>query len=146
MPTWSNDGYRLPTEAEWEYAAKAGGATLYSGGDDLTVIEAKVTKSDDSTSHPVAQTTPNPWGLYGMSGNVWEWVWDPFQPYDDTPKTDPTGGEATGYRSFRGGGWSNADNYTRVNCSYCRRVSHRGSVDPGFSGGMLGFRLVRRSN
>lgn len=102
--------YRLPTEAEWEYAARAGTITAYSYGNDERQLEKYAWYDEDVSkgrSHPVGQLQPNPWGLHDMHGNVYEWVQDWFGDYTSTSKTDPQGPGSGEYRVLRGGGWSN---------------------------------------
>src|SRR5689334_10128400 len=83
-------GYRLPTEAEWEYAAKAGQNTWYAGSNNHTEV-AWTEQAFYAQTHPVAQKKPNAWGLYDLSGNVWEWVWDLYEAgYYNARSINPT--------------------------------------------------------
>ena len=136
--------YRLPTEAEWEYAARAGATGAYCFGDDVTQLAQYAWYEDNArgTTHPVGQLQPNAWGLYDMHGNVWEWVqdWYDNQEYarraaTGTAVVDPAGPAAGSHRVFRGGSWGN----TTRNC----RSADRGGYAPGVRGGTLGFRLLR---
>lgn len=136
---WEADGWRLPTEAEWEYAARGGRlskGSVYAGSDDA----AAVAWFSRLGSRPVAQKAPNELGLYDMSGNVWEWVWDAYAPYAAGFREDPRGpsGKEVGGWANRGGGWSAGPE--------AARVSARGKDDsPGHRDADLGFRLVRRA-
>jgi formylglycine-generating enzyme required for sulfatase activity len=102
--------YRLPTEAEWEYAARAGSAGAYSFGDDSGMLDAHAWYLDNAegTTHPVGTRAPNAWGLHDMHGNVWEWVadWYGHDYYADAPGTDPAGPPSGQDRVVRGGGWN----------------------------------------
>ncbi|MBW7475322.1 formylglycine-generating enzyme family protein [Paenibacillus oenotherae] len=118
---WDADGYRLPTEAEWQFACKAGTAGYRYG--ELDAI-AWYKENSGGSVHEVGQKEPNAWGLYDMLGNVWEWCWD---LYDE---------EVYGsYRIFRGGSWAEV---ARGCGATCRRRSH-----PTFRIEDLGFRLAR---
>ena len=88
----SSSGYRLLTEAEWEYAARAGAQALYAGGgaEELGAIAWHGGNSNGS-SHRVGTKSPNAWGLYDMTGNLAEWTWDQYEPFDSTAQTDPKG-------------------------------------------------------
>jgi len=132
--------YRLPTEAEWEYACRAGTTTEFSVGTSLFCNQAKFwysfhsNSSCSSGSHvPVASYAPNAWGLYDMHGNVWEWCLDSWAPYSAGAVTDPfvTGGL---YRLLRGGSW----NY---NSLYCRSA-YRNIDTSGLTSAVFGFRVV----
>ena len=117
---------RLPTEAEWEYAARGRGRTggyWYDGN------------SDDRT-HPVGRKPPNGWGVYDMLGNVWEWTVDWYGPYSAGSVTDPRGPSGGAYRVARGGGWSSSD------ARYCRAANRRRN-SPGTRHYGLGVRLAR---
>ena len=127
-------GWRLPTEAEWEYCALAGTDSVYSGGDVLKEVGWFKANSQSST-HPVGQKKPNAYGLHDMSGNVWEWCWDWHQEYPESPQIDPTGPSKGSQRVTRGGGWHNSNSAAR-----CRM---RGSEEPFFKHSYIGFRLVR---
>ncbi len=125
--------YRLPTEAEWEYACRAG----QEGEPDK--LEALAWYRDNSTgrTQPVGQKQPNAWGLYDMHGNVWEWVQDWYDPnyYKSSPATDPLGPGAASYRVYRGGSW-----YSSVHDC---RTAMRGFDLPSNHYYSLGLRLVR---
>jgi formylglycine-generating enzyme required for sulfatase activity len=111
-PDWE---YRLPTEAEWEYACRAGTTNLFSFGDSVTNAEqyAWTMENSDSITHPVGQKRPNPWGFYDMHGNVWEWCLDWFAPYQAGNLSDPVGPAQGKFKVFRGGGWNNAIEFAR---------------------------------
>ena len=134
--------YRLPTEAEWEYACRAGRTTAYSFGDDTEKLAEHAwyrTNSGRST-HPVGQKKPNGWGLYDMHGNVWEWVqdWyaeDYYKQFENKTAKDPAGPETGTNRVIRGGSWGNG--------ATPLRSAYRSSDDPGFADNRLGFRLLR---
>jgi len=100
-------GYRLPTEAEWEYAARAGTSTRFWSGDSNDDCSRVGWCGDQGGTHPVAQFAPNPWGLYDVHGNVWEWVWDRFGDYGEEAVVDPAGPDAGDRRICRGGSWAN---------------------------------------
>lgn len=128
--------YRLPTEAEWEYAAKAGQHTKYSGSDSLDEV-GWYNMNSGSKTHPVGQKKPNAWGIYDMSGNVWEWCQD---EWDDDYNGASGNGSAwvdnnVSYRVIRGGSWFNGAR----NC----RASYRGSYSPTNRYDGIGFRLSR---
>jgi formylglycine-generating enzyme required for sulfatase activity len=132
------DKYRLPSEAEWEYACHAGTTTRYSFGDDESELSEYAWYEDNSGSktHPVGQKKPNPWGLYDMHGNVWEWVQDTWHDNYNGAPTDGSAWEGSGSnRVDRGGSW-----YNRA--GLCRSA-YRFVNDQGIRGLYLGFRLVR---
>ena len=114
--------YRLPTEAEWEYSARAGGSTRLVGepsrttptggskyywGDTINDSYLWYDGNSGNTTHPVGKKKPNAWGLYDISGNVWEWTgdWYDISYYKKSPSTDPKGAESGEYRVLRGGSW-----------------------------------------
>ena len=128
--------FRLPTEAEWEYAARGGNKSQgykYSGSDDIEDVAWYWDNSLYET-HPVGAKTPNELGLYDMSGNVWEWCSDWKDYYSSSPQINPTGPTSGSYRVSRGGGW-----YGRA--QGCR-VADRSNGIPGNRYDYLGFRLV----
>ena len=131
------DGYRLPTEAEWEYAARAGTTTAWHCGSSDSCVSgiAWYSSNSASTTHPVGQKSPNAWGLYDMSGNVWEWVWDWYGSYSTGSVTDPLGASSGQYRVRRGGSWGNLARYVRS--------AFRGLGAPGLRSNILGLRLAR---
>lgn len=97
--------YTLPTEAQWEYAARAGTTGKYPG--ELDAI-AWYDRNSGGMTHPVAQKQPNAWGLYDVIGNVYEWCWDWYAPYPGGSVCDPTGPAIGGHRLMRGGNWDAA--------------------------------------
>ena len=128
---WLPEGYvyRLPTEAEWEYACRAGTTTRFTYGDapDHSLLGPYawyVDNNSDHKTHPVGQKKPNPWGLYDMHGNVWEWCLDWWS--DNLPggsETDPMGPDSGSYRVRRGGNWNNSAGSCRsANRDYRRPV------------------------
>ena len=132
--------FRLPTEAEWEYAARGGSKSLgykYSGGNDIRDVAWFYSNSNEKT-HEVGQKHPNELELYDMSGNVLEWCNDWHGKYDNSSQTNPTGPSSGSKRVFRGGGWK--DEARRC------RVSDRSYETPSRSGNILGLRLALSSS
>jgi formylglycine-generating enzyme required for sulfatase activity len=129
--------YRLPTEAEWEYAARAGSTTAYSFGDDSSQLGqyAWFAGNANNTTHPVGKLQPNAWGLYDMHGNVWEWVQDWYGEYAAEPVPDPQGPASGSDRVLRGGSW--------INDARDCRSAYRLYDAPGDRLINLGFRLLR---
>ncbi|MDQ1265619.1 MAG: hypothetical protein QG635_770 [Bacteroidota bacterium] len=145
------NGYRLPTEAEWEYACRAGTTTdIYSGDivneycepldSNLDSIawycgnSGNPTAFDSGYTHIVGQKAPNSFGLYDMSGNVWEWCWDSYSAYSSAPVTDPTGSQRSGKGLVRGGSWVFDAHRSRSSDRYTTNMSRDYSI---------GFRIVR---
>jgi formylglycine-generating enzyme required for sulfatase activity len=124
--------YRLPTEAEWEYAARGG--QTGDGYDGLVDYYAWHNENSNLIVHPVKQKLPNGLGLYDMLGNVWEWCSDWYGPYTSDPKKDPKGPEFGSFRVYRGGCWGG-------NPRGCR-VSLRDSATPVLRDSYLGLRLA----
>jgi formylglycine-generating enzyme required for sulfatase activity len=130
----SGKKYRLPTEAEWEYAARAGTTSDYGTPGPVT-LGAWIEDNSENTTHPVGKLRPNAWGLYDMEGNVWEWVNDWAAPYSSSAVTDPTGPASGDRRVLRGGSWLHD---ARAACS-----ATRFSDFPINGYHNYGFRLVR---
>lgn len=127
---------RLPYEAEWEYACRAGATTKYYWGDELNGDYAWYDDNSGSKTHPAGQKKPNAFGLYDMSGNVWEWCMDWYSEsyYVNSPSNNPGGPGGGEYRVIRGGSWFNDVKSLR---SFCRNY-----LRPGLRTHALGFRLV----
>jgi len=131
----SKNGYRLPTEAEWEYACRAGTTTAYNTGNTISDNTGWYTDNSGSKTHQVGLKPANAWGLYDMHGNVSEWCWDWYGTYASGAQTDPTGASSGSIRVARGGNWNNSGQYLRS--------AYRGRGDPSVRGMYAGFRLVR---
>jgi formylglycine-generating enzyme required for sulfatase activity len=138
---WLSDregvAYTLPTEAQWEYAGRAGTTTTWSFGDQEGDLEAHAWSAANSEekAHPVGQKPPNAWGLHDMYGNAWEWNADRFDAgyYAMSPKVDPPGADA-GSRVMRGG--------SRIDGPAQLRSGARGWLDQNVSNNVVGFRVV----
>ena len=140
----TGQNFRLPTEAEWEFAARGGMKSQgykYSGSDDLNEIAwynynayAVGSSSQDYGTHAAATKAANELGLYDMTGNVWEWCQDGSGDYSAADQINPTGPETGTNRVIRGGGWTN---YPKL-----LRVAARSGYKPGFIGNFIGFRLA----
>lgn len=134
--------YRLPTEAEWEYACRAGTQTAYSFGDSESQLKDYAWYSwngeaaGDTYAHRAGIKHPNLWGLYDMHGNVWEWCsdWYSSEYYSNSPSIDPQGPSTGEMRVRRGGSW-------RKYPDQCRSASRSGA-SPGYYGGDVGFRIA----
>jgi len=130
-------GYRLPTEAEWEYACRGGTTTLWSFGDNEqdTPKHARFRANGADRTHPVGQLEANPYGLYDMHGNVWEWCWDWFGQYPAVPFSDPTGSAVGNRRVLRGGNIVDDPSYARSAFRYV--------FEPEAKYSHFGFRVAR---
>jgi formylglycine-generating enzyme required for sulfatase activity len=135
--------YRLPTEAEWEYACRPGTTTRLSFGDnhellgDYAWFLGNTSAVGEKYSQPVGKKKPNPWGLYDMHGDVWEWCsdWYAKDYYSNSPSVDPKGPSSGDKRSLRGGSWGDDEGNLRCTVRYHGNPDHRVSV--------IGFRVVR---
>lgn len=143
-----DEGYRLPTEAEWEYAARAGSKTEFAFGDTITPDIVNYDGNYPTVGAPKglyrrktvdvgSLGIANGWGLFDMHGNVWEWCEDWYDAYPNESTTDPRGASSGSYHVLRGGSWYN-------HAVYCR-LANRNYGAPGNRDGILGFRLVRSS-
>ena len=149
--TWQRDadGYRLPTEAEWEYAAGAGQVQPWAGAAEPQDACAVANVADQAlgsaggfpcsdgfpSKAPVGSLQSNAWGLFDMTGNVWEWVFDLHAPHPEAPTTDPSGAASGSERVYKGGSWLDGPD--------AARVAARRHGDPGELSIQLGFRLAR---
>jgi formylglycine-generating enzyme required for sulfatase activity len=143
------DGFRLPTEAEWEYACRAGTVAPFSTGERISTAQANYDGNVPynygnrglfrKSTLPAASFQPNPWGFYDMHGNVWEWCWDFYgltqEGTENILAANPTGPDSGAHRVNRGGGWGSA--------ARDLRSAARSSDFPETAGGSLGFRLAR---
>ncbi|OWY19433.1 hypothetical protein B6N25_14300 [Sphingobacteriales bacterium TSM_CSS] len=147
-PNWNANGYRLPTEAEWEYAAREGGKKVRFGNGQ-NILRATEANFDGSASYKqpysevgeyrektvgVDSFKPNGLGLYNMSGNVWEWCWDWYGNYQNSPQANPRGAAGGSFRVLRGGSWGSLPQGCRVAC--------RNSNAPDYRDNYYGFRLA----
>jgi formylglycine-generating enzyme required for sulfatase activity len=132
----TGENFRLPTEAEWEFAARGGNNSQgyqYSGSNNLSAV-AWYTDNSGGQTHDVKTKSPNELGIYDMSGNVWEWCQDWYGSYSSVSVTNPTGAASGSYRVYRGGGWND-------NARYCRSA-YRNFNTPGWQCSLLGLRLA----
>ena len=150
LQTWecsfSANGYRLPTEAEWEYACRAGTKTIFFFGNSPSKLEsyAWFDKNSGGKPQPVGQKRPNPWGLYDMYGNVWEWCNDFYKVdyYQESPEENPKGPKTGETKVVRGGAWK----FSAESCrSGYRYNENPGYVDACFGYDIYGFRCVRNA-
>jgi formylglycine-generating enzyme required for sulfatase activity len=138
-------GYRLPTEAEWEYACRAGTTTPFNTGNNVTIFQANYDGNHPYLDNekgtylrkPVEVGTydPNPWGLFDIHGNLWEWCWDWYEEYADDPALNPLGASSGVLRVLRGGSWNDS--------AQGLRSAYRGYSPPSARIFTLGLRLVR---
>lgn len=132
--------FRLPTEAEWEYAARGGNKSegyMFAGSNVMDLV-AWYKANSGNTTHPVATKAPNELGLYDMTGNVWEWCYDWYKRYTEEPQVNPTGPATGNNRVLRGGCWNGGGNYNRI--------SYRDNFTPTGSNSSGGLRLVLDNN
>lgn len=129
-------GGALPTEAQWEWACRAGSETIYPWGDSSTDIDmyAWYAGNSTATTHPIGEKQPNVWGLYDMIGNVYEWCANWWYIYSSTDQTDPVGLTSGTSRMYRGVGWNSA-------ISYCRSA-YRNYDTPHSGRPTVGFRVI----
>jgi formylglycine-generating enzyme required for sulfatase activity len=142
------NGYRLPTEAEWEYACRAGTETTFYTGNNITSEQANFNGTLSFENFPrsafrgrtlaVGSVAPNAFGIYDMHGNVAEWCWDFHGEYAKGDQSDPTGASAGGYRIFRGGGWNHPADFLRS--------AKRSALTPSDRGHYLRFRVSRNAD
>ncbi len=128
--------YRLPTEAQWEYACRAGTTNYFSFGDTEAEADqyAWTWENSEGSTHSIGQKRPNPWGLYDMHGNAWEWCLDWFGQYPAMNVTDPSGPAQGKFKVFRGGGWNNEVKFARS--------SNRFMMAPATGIHFVGFRVA----
>ncbi len=143
-------GYRLPTEAEWEYAARAGSTTGYSFGDDPAELKRYAWFKSNSPLRrpsPVGQKEPNAWGLYDLYGNVCEWCHDRYgeEYYQHSPEQDPRGPPAGNTRVLRGGSWNSKSDECRSAYRLYEEPVYRDICFARDVHGLIGFRCVRRA-
>ena len=136
----TGESYRLPTEAEWEYAARVGSATEFHWGDEVDDDYVWYDGNSGDETHPVGQKRPNAWGLYDMSGNVWEWCadWYGANYYRNSPLRDPKGPSFGNARVVRGGSW--------LHLAWSMRSANRYRFTPDHRNYFVGFRIVRDAN